>query len=232
MIIAVGLEPIKFLALSHKVSFPDTPIVFCGSTEEMLGQLKLDSDFTGVWEVAQPEKTLIAALHLQPGTKHVVVVGGSGPYDRYLQAIARESFRKYESRFDFQYLTDLDMPTLLERLKHLPDDTIVYHTSLMQDASGTRFIDATQSVPLIASASRAPVFVVDDVDFGGGTAGGDLLSFTSDGRVVGEMAVRVLNGEKPADIPIVKSANVYMFDWRAMKRWGLLEKDLPPAVSS
>lgn len=228
LIIAVGLEPIKFLALSHKMSFPDTPIVFCGSTEEMVGQLNLDSDFTGVWEIAQPEKTLIAALHLQPGTKHVVVVGGVGAYDRYLEAIARESFRKYESRFDFSYLTDLAMPALLERLKQLPDDTIVYHTSLMQDASGARFIDATQSVPLIASASKAPVFVVDDVDLGRGTAGGDLLSFTSDGRVVGAMAVRVLNGEKPQDIPIAKSANVYMFDWRALKRWGLKESALPP----
>ena len=228
VIVAVGLEPIKFMAHSHKVSFPDTPIVFCGSTEEMLGQMKLDSDFTGLWEVAQPERTLIAALRLRPGTKHVAVVGGVGPYDRYLQAIARESFRKYESRFDFSYLTDLDMPTLLERLKHLPDDTIVYHTSLMQDASGTRFIDATQSVPLIASASKEPVFVVDDVDLGRGTVGGDVLSFASDGRVVGEMAVRVLQGEKPQDIPIAKSANVYMFDWRALQRWGLKESNLPP----
>ena len=56
VIIAVGLEPIKFLAMSHKVSFPDTPIVFCGSTEEMLGQLKLDSDFTGVWGKRSPRK--------------------------------------------------------------------------------------------------------------------------------------------------------------------------------
>jgi len=151
-----------------------------------------------------------------------------GVYDRYLEAIARESFRKYESRFDFLYLTDLDMPALLERLKNLPDDTIVYHTSLMQDAAGARFIDATQSVPLIASASKAPVFVVDDVDLGRGTAGGDLLSWASDGKVVGEMAMRVLNGEKPQDIPIAKSANAYMFDWRALKHWGLKEADLPP----
>ena len=42
------------------------------------------------------------------------------------------------------------------------------------------------------------------------------------------MAVRVLNGEKPQDIPIVKSANVYMFDWRALQRWGFKESDLPP----
>jgi hypothetical protein len=42
------------------------------------------------------------------------------------------------------------------------------------------------------------------------------------------MAVRVLNGEKPKDIPIVKSPNIYMFDWRAMQRWRLRERDLPP----
>ena len=42
------------------------------------------------------------------------------------------------------------------------------------------------------------------------------------------MALRVLNGERPQDIPIEKTANVYMFDWRALRRWGLKETDLPP----
>ena len=120
------------------------------------------------------------------------------------------------------------MPTLLERLKHLPNDTIVYHTSLMQDAAGARFIDASQSVPLIASAANAPVFVVDDVDLGRGTVGGDLLSFDVEGHAAAAMAVRILNGEKPVNIPIVESASVYMFDWRALQRWGLEESDLPP----
>ena len=228
VIIAVGLEPLRFMVESHEPFFSNIPIVFCGSTEEMLGELKLDSHFTGVWAVAQPEETLKAALVLQPGTKHVFVTGGVGVYDRYLEAIARESFRKYESRLEFTYLTDLGMPALIERLKHLPDHTIVYHTSIMQDAEGTRFIDASQSVPIIASAARAPVFVVDDVDLGKGTVGGSLVSFAAIGQLVAQMAVRVLNGEKPQDIPIVKSANVYMFDWRALQRWGLKESHLPP----
>jgi len=228
VIIAVGLEPLRFMVESHERFFPGIPIIFCGSTEEMLENLKLDSHFTGVWAVAQPEKTLNAALVLLPGTKHVVVVGGVGAYDRYLEAIAKESFRKYESRFEFTYLTDLGMPALLERLKHLPDHTIVYHTSIMQDADGRRFIDASQSVPLVASSANAPVFVVDDVDLGKGTVGGYLLSFDVVGQVVAQMVVRVLKGEKPHDIPIVKSANTYMFDWRALKRWGLKESDLPP----
>jgi PAS domain S-box-containing protein len=228
LIIAVGLEPLRFMAASHETSFSNIPIIFCGSTEEMLGELKLDSHFTGVWAVAQPEETLRAALSLQPGTKSVVVTGGVGAYDRYLEAIARESFRKYESRFEFTYLTDLAMPALIERLKHLPDHTIVYHTSVMQDAAGERFIDASQSVPLIASAARAPVFVVDDVDLGNGTVGGYLVSFAAIGKTVGQMAVRVLSGEKPQGIPIVRSPNVSMYDWPALRRWGLKESNLPP----
>ena len=228
VIIAVGLDPIRFMVESHEPSFPDIPVIFCGSTEEMLDGTKLDSHFTGVWAVVRPEETLKAALVLQPGTKHVVVVGGVGMYDRHLVAIARESFRKYESRFEFTYLTDYGMPALIERLKHLPDHTIVYHTSIMQDADGTYFIDASQSVPLIASAAHAPVFVVDDVGLGSGTVGGYLVSFAAIGKTVGQMAVRVLNGEKPQDIPIVRSANVYMYDWPALQRWGLKESRLPP----
>jgi PAS domain S-box-containing protein len=228
VIIAVGLEPLRFMVESHEKFFPRVPIVFCGLTEEMLDELNLDSHFTGVWAVARPEETLKVALALQPETKHVVVVGGVGAYDQHLEAIAKDSFRKYESRLEFTYLTNLAMPALLERLKHLPDHTIVYHTSIMQDAEGTRFIDAKQSVPLVASAASAPVFVVDDVDLGKGTVGGYLVSFTTMGQTVAEMAVRVLNGERPQDIPVVKSANVYMFDWRALHRWGLKERDLPP----
>jgi signal transduction histidine kinase len=41
------------------------------------------------------------------------------------------------------------------------------------------------------------------------------------------MAVRVLSGEKPQNIPIVRNVNVYMFDWSALRRWRLSEKDLP-----
>jgi len=228
VIIAVGAASLKFMLESHEKSFPNTPVIFCGSVEEMLHQQSLDSHFTGVWAVPEPKKTLEVALRLRPGTKHVVVVGGTGTFDRDLEAVTKENLRDYESKLNFTYLTDLDMPTLLERLRHLPKNTIVYYTSIMQDASGGRFIDATQSVPLVASAANAPVFVMDDVDLGQGTVGGDLVSWTAQGQLAAAMAVRVLSGQKPQDIPITKISDIYMFDWRALQRWGLRESDLPP----
>jgi len=228
VIITVGPASLRFMIELHERSFPNTPVIFCGTTEEMIDQLKPDSHFTGVWGVAQPEKTLIAALHLQPDTKHVVVVGGTGAFDRSLEALTKESLRKYESQFAFTYLTDLDMPALLERLRRLPSKTIVYHTSMMEDAAGTHFIDATQAVPMVANAANAPVFTMDDVDVGKGTVGGYVVSWAADGQVAAGMAVRILDGVKPQEIPVVRNNNVYLFDWRALRRWGFKESDLPP----
>jgi signal transduction histidine kinase len=227
VIITAGPASLRFMIESHETFFHDTPIIFCGTTEEMIGNLKLDPHLTGVWGVAQPEATLSAALKLQPDTKHVVVVGGRNTFDRYLENIARQSFSKYESKLDFTYLTDLDMPTLLVRLRQLPSRTIIYYTSLMEDAAGNHFIDAAQSVPLVVGAANAPIFVVDDVDLGAGTVGGYLISWVRDGQVAAKMAVRILGGVKPQNIPIVRNDNVYLFDWRALRRWGLREKDLP-----
>jgi signal transduction histidine kinase len=228
VIITVGPSSLKFMVESHERSFPNTPIVFCGSTEEMLDQLKPDFHFTGIWGVAQPEKTLIAALHLQPDTKHVVVVGGVGAFDRSLEALTKESLRKYESQLEFTYLTNLDMPTLLQRLRLLPSKTIIYHTSIVEDAAGAHFIDATQAVPLVANAANAPVFVIDDVDIGHGTVGGNVVSWAADGKVAAGMALRILDGVQPQEIPIVRNNNVYLFDWRALRRWGFKESNLPP----
>jgi PAS domain S-box-containing protein len=228
VIIAAGPGSLKFIANLYD-KFQGTPIIFCAILGEIPDQLTHGVPFTGVLAQLHPEGTLNAALHLLPSTKHVVVIGGVGKFDEGFEAITKQSFHNYESKqLEFTYLFDLTMPALLERLKHLPSDTIVYHTAITRDAAGDHFIDSAQSIPMVASAANAPVFVMDDVDLRAGTVGGDLVNWADDGRVAAEMAARVLNGEKPQDIPVVTSNHAYMFDWRALKRWGINEKDLPP----
>jgi PAS domain S-box-containing protein len=228
LIIAAGSASLKFIAESHESFIKETPIIFCTVLGEIPDQLKSGFHFTGVLGRLQPEETFKAALHLLPATKHVVVVGGMGTFDEEWEHVAKRAFQNYESKFDFTYLTNLTMSVLLERLRHLPNNTIVYHTAITQDAAGARFIDSAQSVPLVASAANAPVFVMDDVDLRAGTVGGALVNWADDARVAGDMAVHVLNGKRPEDIPIVMSSNVYMFDWRALRHWGLKESNLPP----
>jgi signal transduction histidine kinase/ABC-type uncharacterized transport system substrate-binding protein len=228
LIITLGPSPLQFMVNSHENFFAGIPIVFGGTSEKEVDNPTLDSHFAGCWEMFEPAKTLDVALRLQPGSKHVVVVGGVSPFDRHLEAIYRESLRGYEASLDFTYFTDLNMPNLLERLKQLPDHTIVLYTHIGTDAKGTRYIGASQAGSVVARVANAPVFGPSDVDLGHGEVGGYLESFAKEGKIVGGIAVRILNGERPQDIPIVRGANIYVFDWRALRRWGFRESNLPP----
>ena len=226
LIIAEGATSLKFVVHSHSKFFPSTPVVFC-AVEQDFDRPILGPDFTGAWMTFNPIKTLDAALQLAPSTKRVVVVGGVGTYDRQVETILKEGFRSYESKLQFTYLVSLDMPTLLERLRRLPDNTIIVFTDFSQDAAGTHFVAATQSLPMVVNAANAPVFVLSDTLVGAGAVGGSVVSWATQGRIAAEMAIKLFDGEKPQNIPISKEGTTYMFDWQALKRWGMKEVDLP-----
>lgn len=229
LIITVGLSALRFMKDSHPTFFPNTPVVFCGGVEELSGGLKPDSLSVGVWMVVQPTKTLELALNLEPQTQHVIVVGGMGKMDRLGEALVREQFHAYEARLEFNYLTDLSMPELLDRLKHLPSRSVVIYTSFSQDAAGTRYMDATQSLPMVSDAASAPVFVMSDNLMRHGPVGGYVMRYSGQGKAAAAIATRILSGDRPQDIPTQKAENAYMFDWAALQRWKIDPNKLPPA---
>jgi PAS domain S-box-containing protein len=226
VIIAVGPAPLQFMLESHREFFSGVPVVFC-LPNKLAGDPITEPDFSGIESDIAPGLTLSAALHLVPGTKHVVVVGGTAPYDRGQQAEIKEQLKAYENLVDISYLTDLSMPVLLERVRTLPDRTIVLLTPIGKDATGRTFTSA-EIGPMITSAANAPVFSLTDRYFNHGEVGGDISSGIEQGKLAGSIAARLLNGEKPKDIPRVSTATAYTFDWRALKRWGLKEGSLPP----
>jgi PAS domain S-box-containing protein len=227
LIITVGPSPLKFMQEVHQKSFPGVPIVFCLPTPGVPGPPIVDSDFTGVENDMAPRETVGLALRLLPGTRNVVVVGGVSPIDREVLANVKKQLMSYEGRVEISYLTDLAMPDLLERLRRLPSNTIVLLTSIAEDAAGTSF-KSNESGPPITRAASVPVFSLFDVHLNHGEVGGYLYSLREQGKVAGGLALRILRGEKAREVPRVTGVNTYMFDWRALKRWGLKERSLPP----
>jgi PAS domain S-box-containing protein len=226
VIITVGPSPLKLILETHRELFSGIPVVFC-LPNTLPGYSITDPDFIGIESDVAPGSTLAVALHLLPGTKHVVVVGGAAPYDRGQQAEVKKQLKTYENRLDISYLTDFSLPSLLEHLKKLPNQTIVLLTPVGRDTTGRTF-KSSEIGPMVMSAANAPVFSLTDRYMNHGEVGGDISSGIEQGRLAGSMAARLLNGEKPKDIASVSTATTYTFDWRALKRWGLKERDLPP----
>jgi PAS domain S-box-containing protein len=227
VIITVGPSPLKFMLEVHQKAFPGVPIVFCLPHGDAPATPALDSNFTGVEDDMAPAETLEIALRLQPGTKHVVVVSGVSDFDKQGQVSVMQHLKAFTNRLDIRYLTDLAMPDLLERLRQLPNHTVVLLVSVGQDAAGTRF-KSNEVGSMVADATNAPVFSLFDVFLNHGEVGGYLSSLGEQGKVAGAMALRLLSGAKPQDIPRVEGVNTYMFDWRALQHWGLKESALPP----
>lgn len=227
VIVAMGPTAIKFLASVSTTFLPDVPVVFCSSTEEQAGHPKLTSRFTGSWMKLEPAKTLGVALQLLPETRHVVVVGGSSTFDRGVQAITKASLNSDPAPVDFTYLTDLEMSSLLERLRHLPVRTIVLYVSFFRDAAGNEFVNATTALPLVSETANAPVFGMSDTYLGHGIVGGYVLDFAEQGRIAASVVSNIFGGKKAQDIPIQSSPSIYMFDWKQLQRWNLSERKLP-----
>ena len=172
--------------------------------------------------------TLEAALRLHPNTRRVVVVAGAAKTDAFWETEARQSFRGYEDKVEFVYLTGLPMDDLLQRISTLPEGSIVLYLHVMRDGAGNSFTPA-EVAGRVAEAANAPVYAHIDSYLGRGVVGGRMLSFEAEGKNAAQLALRILAGERPENIPIpAVSENAYLFDWRQLQRWGISEKDLPP----
>jgi signal transduction histidine kinase len=227
VIIAVGPTPIKFLAGVREQSFSGIPIVFCCSSQYQADSPRLDANFTGNWLDFDAQKTLEVALRLRPGTKHIFVVGGASSFDQHMKAIVEKAQLNYGSSLEFTYLTNLPLESIVDRVRHLPDESIVLFASLLVDGAGRSFNGFSEVVRMLADAADAPVFTLADTLVGQGAVGGCVVRYVGEGKVVAARVLEILQGARPAE-PVKEEISAYMFDWRALQRWGLRESNLPP----
>ena len=227
VIVAMGPAPIRLLSRVSETFLPEVPIVFCGSTQVQAGNPKLTSRFTGSWMTLDVANTLNAAMRLSPEVRNVVVVSGSSQFDKATLRLTKSSLDAHPVPLEFTYLTDLDMSSLLEKLRNLPKRSVVLYTSFFRDANGSQFVNATTALPLVSEAANAPVFGISDTYLGRGIVGGYVVSFAEQGKIAARIAAEILEGRKAADIPIVTGSSIYMFDARQLKRWNLSEANLP-----
>ena len=89
----------------------------------------------------------------------------------------------------------MEMNSLLERLRNLPNHSIEFYTSFFQDSAGNRFLNATKALPMIAAASNGPNFGMSDTYLGHGIVGGYVLPFEKQARMTAQIVEELLGGK-------------------------------------
>jgi len=229
LVIAAGAAPLNFLS-RHASLFPGAPIVFGGVRESTLRREDLPPATTGVVGYLDVVETVELALALQPDAEQLVVVGGSALLDVRWGALARERLEAYRDRLELKFLLGEPFAALLDQLSQLPRNAIVILLSMVEDGDGVRFNSPEDLIGKISAASSAPVYGVYDGYVGGGAVGGYVDSIEATAAAVGELALRVLDGESAAELPIRPVSPRAVVDWRQLRRWNLDESRLPPGA--
>ena len=228
LIIAYGVASLEFVIARHDDLFQNTPVVF-SATRTNIANISLPPEITGVLADIDYAGLLNTALEIHPETRHVAVVNGASHADLFFEEGFRKAFEPYTKQFDFIYLTRLPFAEIEEKVKNLPEQSVILFYLLTQDGNGKAFVPR-QAASILAKEANAPVYGILDSYFGDGIVGGRMFSMEMTGVRAGEMALRILRGEKPSNIPMSsQGTTINQFDWRQFKRFGIREDRLPPS---
>jgi PAS domain S-box-containing protein len=227
MIITLYNEALQFLLNEGRDIFPDVPVlalykspgIDLPKTNRRIIEHQVTYDMVGTLEIA---------LKLVPRAKRVYLVSGVYYSDKRLQNQARRDLKKWEGRLEFEYLSDMSLEQMLDKVSGVPPGSIIMYLSVLVDSAGKTYT-ARNALQQISRVSQASVFGLYDILLGHGIAGGSLVSFQLIGTRAGELALDILKGVKtPESIPdVLDVPTVPMFDWQQLRRWKLSETALP-----
>ena len=228
LVIPCGESALRFALEQRGELFPGVPIVFCTVEDAAIADLRLPPDVTGAtffrdWAAAVE---LILALH--PGTKRIAFIGGTGAVEKEWEELARATFSRYQDRLDFTYFSGLPMPGILARVGALDEGTVILFNVFLRDGAGHTF-SSPEALAAIRQAARVPIYGLSETQIGQGIVGGKLVSYQAQAREAGQLALRVLGGERLGPESIARRVpSRYVFDARQLDRWHIPEARLPP----
>jgi PAS domain S-box-containing protein len=182
---------------------------------------------SGLWMAWDYQKTVELALQLQPETREVVCISGTGAQEQRWNDEARKVLEHFAARVRTRWLDKLPLEKVLDEVAKLPADSVVFYIPMLRDGGG-KSVSPFEVARQLAQASRVPVYGLSGPQLEEGIIGGALLDFSKIGQKTAELAFRVLAGERPpALMPSDPATNPMLVNWRALKKWHVSESLIP-----
>jgi PAS domain S-box-containing protein len=228
LVATVGGPAAAFATKHRQELFPETPLLLAAVDERYVKNAALTANDAVVAVRNDVQGVIENIRHVLPHTSTIFLVIGNSPHEQFWRKQIDGELQQFRSQLQFVWLNDLSFPEMLKRCASLPPNSAIFYVLLSVDSEGTSRAESVSLSRLHAEAS-APIFGVHRTQLGYGIVGGPLMSMDDLGSVTAGVAIRMLNGEVPANIktnPQLPGTPVY--DWRELSRWNIGEDRLPP----
>ncbi|MEF2229404.1 MAG: PAS domain S-box protein [Pseudodesulfovibrio sp.] len=227
LIMTTDNNAFEFMRRHHEALFPAVPVVFCGVNNYNDDLIRGHPLFTGVAETLDARGTLWWAIQQHPETRIVYIVNDRTPSGLAAVQSARRDLRSFPPEVEVRYSGGSTLPELLAEVRALPENALILYGFYYRDGQG-RFYNTGEALEAIAAETSLPIYGLYDFDLGHGIAGGMLTSGYAQGQAMAQLALHVLAGREPGDIPVIsRLTSVPMFDYARLKAHHINPDSLP-----
>jgi signal transduction histidine kinase len=226
VIVAIGVDSLRFLQRRKDIVWPDVPVVFGFVPDWPETRALLPPNATGNFANVTLAQMIGAARAVVPDLRHIVLVGGAWN-DQAVFGHWKDEIQQAGAGVAVTDLSGLGMQELEGRVASLPAQSAIIYSAIYSDGEGTYYPPA-YALELVAQHANRPIIVASESFLGHGGVGGFVLLPDVIGHDAGTLATRILGGESPSNIPMSVGDNVRpIFDWRQMQRWNVAASSLP-----
>ena len=218
-------------AMDHQEEFfKDLPIVFFAiNNKERAEKAVANPYMTGVFEPDYIVDTAKTAMNSMPDRKTLVALHDESEAG----LVDIDEFNEYMKSFpDYNVIelnaAKLTMAEIIEKLKTLPDDSIIFFMACYNDATGHKY-SLLDIANIIQENTDAPIMRNYVGGREVGILGGTYMNAFDQARLAATILTDILiNGAKVSDFGLyTDAANITCFNYGLMKRYGISEKMLP-----
>ncbi|MDC7221829.1 MAG: ATP-binding protein [Spirochaetales bacterium] len=218
-----------FMQRYGKELFPGIPYVFLGINDIDNGLSEKENPLsTGVLEKKSYADTLrLITNQNSHGTAIYIICDGTVSGQADLNNLLQEESRTHTLPLVLFSLEDHSFEELYQSLSSLDPKEPILLLSLYEDKNGTR-LEFSESFDLIYEQANGPIYHLWEHGFGRGILGGCVVNHVRQGEEAGKLALRILEGESPSQIPILEeSPNIYLFDYKELQKNRSFKRNLP-----
>jgi len=206
--------------------FPGVPVIIAWN-EDNLPVTTMPANYVAIPQSIEVDRNIQLILKTRPLTKTIYIVIGDSVDERNKLKRVMEVRCKYQDRVEFVFLNKLPYEQMLEQIRNTEDDSAVLYLQWFSDVEGKVFVPA-EVIQTICQEVKVPVYGINRQYLGGGMIGGYLNDFATTGQNAAQVVMGILSGQKPFDGQVFRApAGAWIFDWRALKHWGINEHSLP-----
>ncbi len=227
IVVTIGPPAARFYLRHREKLFPGAPLVIAALDDRLAKQLPISPTDAVVAGRLNLPSLVDNILQLLPETETIAIVIGASELERYWRDELKREFAQFAGRVRFEWLDDLSLAQMQQRIATLPPHSAVLYVLLIVDAAGIPH-ERQDGLASLHDVANAPIFGLYENELGKGVVGGPYSSQRTRGEHIATAALRALGGPAGSQPRVdVVGFEVPIYDWRELQRWNIDRARLP-----